>query len=156
MSDISKVNVAHHLEFLKSVEDISLVADKVMFMKFVPRQTFKFSDGVLTINAESRLKEINGLVGLAGAYFAPRLLSASSCAEVAEAWNWLRQRVGESFEELSFWLTSHFIMKLIWHHQCDLELVAPIGLAVRFHRLSQNVETGTKLCYTMTFGTSPK
>jgi len=95
-----------------------------------------FDKGVLTVKAESELKEAAGLVGLAGAYFSSSLLSASDCKEVLEAWDWIQKRLGSTFEQLSFWLTSHFILKSIFEPQLDLELIAPIELAVRLHRLA--------------------
>lgn len=69
----------------------------------------KFEKGTLTLFGESKLCERNDLVGMNGAYFHPDLLFAFSCDEVFDAWEWIGSEVGESFYQMSKWLTGSFV-----------------------------------------------
>jgi len=133
------------VRFLKNTDSLSLVADGRTLLRFIPKETFEVKEGTLTVNAESKLKTIDNLVGLAGAYFNPILLSASNCEEVFESWSWMHKKLGAIFEQLSFWLTSHSILKSIFAPQLDLELIAPMELAVRLRKLSDLVSTKIKI-----------
>jgi len=124
---------------------ISLILDgKTMFL-FTLGEGFKFEKGTLTLFGESKLCEKNGLVGMSGAYFHPTLLSASSCEEVFDAWEWIGNEVGESFYQMSKWLTGRFVLRAVVSRVLNFAVMTPISVAVKLYNLSKSIDTKPKV-----------
>jgi len=129
----------------KVLKNVSLVADGRTMFTFALGEAFKFEKGTLTVIGESKLRERNGLVGMSGAYFHPSLLSASSCDEVFDAWEWIGKEVGESFHQMSTWLTGAFVLRAIATGVVNFAVMAPIQVAVKLHKLSKSTDTKPKI-----------
>lgn len=136
---------AANLRVLKALKDISLVADGIALLKFALGEAFQFENGTLTVFGDSKLRERDGLIGMGGAYFHPKLSSASSAEEVFDAWEWTGNEVGESFRQMSVFLTSGFILKAVAGGGINLAVLAPIEVAVKFYKLSEFIDTNPKI-----------
>jgi len=134
-----------NLRMLKALNGISLVADGITFFKFTLGEAFKFENGTLTVFGESQLRERDGLVGMSGAYFNPKLSSASSSEEVFDAWEWIGNEVGKSFHKMSLFLTGGFILRAIVGGGINFAVLAPIEVAVKLHKLSGSIDTTPKI-----------
>jgi len=132
-----------NLWMLRKVMELSL--DGKTMLIFALGEAFKFEGGTLTVIGESKLRERNGLVGMSGAYFHPSLLSASSCDEVFDAWEWIGKEVGESFHQMSIWLTGAFVLRAIKMGYLNFAVMAPIQVAVKLHKLSKSIDTKPKI-----------
>ncbi|MCK4458415.1 MAG: hypothetical protein KAU52_01680, partial [Methanosarcinales archaeon] len=133
-----------NLQGLKTLKNVSLVADGITQFTFAICEAFKFEGGTLTIISESDLHERDGLIGMSGAYFHPALLSASSCDEVFDAWEWIGKEVGDSFYQMSHFLTGAFVLRAI-KTGVNFAVMAPIGMAVKLHKLSKSIDTKPKV-----------
>jgi len=127
------------------LKDISLAADGRTMFKFVPSEAFKFEKGELTVLAQSRLYKREGLVGMVGAYFHPTILSASSCGEVLDAWEWIGKEVGESFYQMPQYLTAGFVLRKVMTRNMNFAVIAPMEVAIRLHRLSRVIDVKPKI-----------
>lgn len=133
-----------NLQVLKELKSVSLVADGRTLFTFALCEAFKFEGGTLTIISESDLHERDGLIGMSGAYFHPALLSASSCDEVFDAWEWIGKEMGDSFYQMSHFLTGAFVLRAI-KTGVNFAVTAPIGMAVKLHKLSKSIDTKPKV-----------
>jgi len=138
-------NPVANLRVFKALKDVSLVADGITFFKFALGEAFKFENGTLTVFGEAKLRERDGLVGMSGAYFNPKLSSASSSEEVFDAWEWIGNEVGESFRQMSIWLTAGFVLRAALTGITNFAVIAPIEVAVKLHKLSYSVDTKPKI-----------
>ena len=138
-------NPVANLRVFKARKDVSLVADGITFFKFALGEAFKFENGTLTVFGEAKLRERDGLVGMSGAYFNPKLSSASSSEEVFDAWEWIGNEVGESFRQMSIWLTAGFVLRATLTGIINFAVLAPIEVAVKLHKLSDSVDTKPKI-----------
>ena len=134
-----------NLQLFKGLKIGPLVADGVPRFTFDLCEAFKVDGGTLTIIGESDLQERDGLIGMSGAYFHPSLLSASSCDEVFDAWEWIGNEVGDSFYQMSQFLTGAFVLRAIMTRLLNFALMAPIGMAVKLHKLSKSIDTKPKV-----------
>ena len=135
---------AANLRGLRTFKSVSLVADGMTMFTFALGEAFKLENGTLTVFGESKLRERDGLIGMSGAYFHPTLLSASSCDEVFDAWEWIGKEVGESFRQMSTWLTGGFILRAT-AAGVNFAVMAPIEVAVKLHKLSESTDTKPKI-----------
>jgi hypothetical protein len=133
------------MQAFRMLKDISLVADGRTLFKFFPDEAFRLEKGELTVLAQSRLSEREGLVGMVGAYFHPSIFSVFSCDEVFNAWEWIGREVGGSFYKMSQYLTAAFVLRKVMRGVMDLALIAPIEVAVRLHKLSKFIDTKPKI-----------
>jgi len=133
------------VQVLKHCDGYSFIGDGQVLFKFLPKEMFEFENGTLSLKAESHLRQVNGLVGISGAYFSPKLLSASSPEEVFEAWTWMTNQLGEDFRQMALWTSADFTLKVMSVGLMSLQLTAPIGVAVAFYKASKLVNVEEKL-----------
>ncbi|MGP8321892.1 MAG: hypothetical protein ACT6FE_06175 [Methanosarcinaceae archaeon] len=134
-----------NLQVFKGLKIGPLVADGIPRFTFALCEAFKVDGGTLTIIGESDLQERDGLIGMSGAYFHPSLLSASSCGEVFDAWEWIGKEVGDYFYQMSQLLTGAFVLRAIMTGLLNFAVMAPIGMAVKLHKLSKSIDTKPKV-----------
>lgn len=133
-------NISVDLRKFRILKEVSLVADGKTMFTFALSEAFEVKNGTLSVKGESELHRKDGLVGMSGAYFDPSLLSASSFDEVFDAWKWIREKVGNSFHQMSAWLTGVFVLRAILGGPVNFAVVTPIEVAVKTVRWYKNVE----------------
>ncbi|VUT27721.1 MAG: hypothetical protein SYNGOMJ08_00271 [Candidatus Syntrophoarchaeum sp. GoM_oil] len=133
-----------NLQVLKRLKSVSLVADGRTLFTFALCEAFKVEKGTLTVFGESKLRERDGLIGMSGAYFHPALLYASSCDEVVDAWDWIGKEVGDSFYQMSQFLTGAFVLRAI-KTGVNFAVTAPLGVTVKLHKLSKFIDIKPKV-----------
>ena len=138
-------SISVDLRKFKLLKEISLVADGKTMFTFALGEAFEVKNGTLSVKGESELHRKGGLVGMSGAYFDPNLLSASSVGEVLDAWKWIGEKVGNSFHQMSAWLTGVFVLRAILEGPVNFAVMTPIEVAVKLYKLSRSIDTNPKI-----------
>lgn len=138
-------SISVDLRKFRILKEVSLVADGKTMFTFALSEAFEVKNGTLSVKGESELHRKDGLVGMSGAYFHPSLLSASSVDEVFDAWKWIGEKVGNSFHQMSAWLTGVFVLRAILEGAINFAVVTPIEVAVKLYNLSRSIDTNPKI-----------
>ena len=138
-------SISVDLRKFRFLKEVSLVADGETMFTFALGEAFEVKNGTLIVKGESDLHRKDGLVGMSGAYFDPSLLSASSVDEVFDAWTWIGEKVGNSFHQMSAWLTGVFVLRAILGGPVNFAVVTPMEVAVKLYKLSRSIDTNPKI-----------